>query len=552
MGELFKNIKQRHDKMDRTRQLYEPTWDDISKLFIPYRGDVTTKVSEGSRRITTVLDSTGMEAADAAANFIHGALFGEGWARVAPRVIGAAPDSEIEYAARQVSEITSRRILDELDASNFYPVAFDFLRDLMTMGTAIMRVKELEPRPQYQNTGADFGGLNFRAVYVPNAWFMEDDNGVVDTIEIEFTMTAEQAVETWGPRTPLKIRDMANGGDPMAKVHFVQTVFPRSKKRGWTQLVKTTEPWAKVTWWKDGGIAESNQEDPIVEEGGLPYNPFIVARWMQVEGESHGRGAGHKARPDMKTLNELERQKFKAIAMDLRPPLMSPDDGIMNTAVRPGTILSLKIPKTMQFGYLRSESDYGAAQALTDELRMRVNKAFLMDVLGEKDTEPRSAAETYARQQRAFARLNGPANRIQHEMLLPVMRLVIEVMRTAGALPELSDFMRQAKTRDVDISFLSPLLVAQREATIQPLIQTIEQKIAWAANSADGRFIEDINPDGISALIREARNVSVRAFLSPSQLQARREAAAQQNAMAQAAELASVGAEIASKTAKVA
>ena len=74
----------RFDYLKKRRYNFEKAWQDISDLMMPYRGDITTKRTTGSRRVKGVFDTTAMNAADSFVNFIKGAIIpsGNDWVRL--------------------------------------------------------------------------------------------------------------------------------------------------------------------------------------------------------------------------------------------------------------------------------------------------------------------------------------------------------------------------------------------------------------------------------------------------------------------------------------
>ena len=110
-------LVKRFEYLKRRRVPYERAWQDISDLMMPFRGDITTKSTAGSRRIRGVFDTTAMNAADSFVNFIKGAIIpsGNDWVR-----LRAKPPFADILEVRQVLDFVSERILGALADSNFY------------------------------------------------------------------------------------------------------------------------------------------------------------------------------------------------------------------------------------------------------------------------------------------------------------------------------------------------------------------------------------------------------------------------------------------------
>jgi hypothetical protein len=136
--------KQTHELVDRFEMLktrrvnFEDSWQDISDLMMPYRGDITTIRSQGSRRITGVFDTTAMQAADTFVNFLKGAIIPSGtdWVR-----LRAKPPFDAQVEIRMILDRVATKILSALADSNFYTEAASFIRDFAVLGNGTLHVK---------------------------------------------------------------------------------------------------------------------------------------------------------------------------------------------------------------------------------------------------------------------------------------------------------------------------------------------------------------------------------------------------------------------------
>ena len=93
-----RQLMQRFSFLENQRTNYEWTMQEITDLFMPYRGDITTRYSPGERR-KPLFDSFGAVEADRFVNFLNGTLYPSSSDWVKYRVRGAVEFSrEIDAA----------------------------------------------------------------------------------------------------------------------------------------------------------------------------------------------------------------------------------------------------------------------------------------------------------------------------------------------------------------------------------------------------------------------------------------------------------------------
>jgi len=397
---------------------------------------------------------------------------------------------------------------------------------MIVLGTGVLRMRK---------------DMVFDAVHIPECHIMENEKKQIDVVFWEFELTKRQARERYGKNLPIGIMESIMKGDLASKVKFIQAVFPRTDSIPWSKSpeIETAMPYASVVVCCEG--------NKIVKQDGFKRNPYIVGRRMKARGETWGYGVGHKVRPDMKGGNEIMRQILLGIPMSVRNPLAVPHEGVLNREVLPGAVMTLR-PGPWQPFFVTPGNDYEAAQAVRLEGHKVIRSAFLVDLLQEPDTEPRSAAESVRRQRMALQKLSGPARRIHDEALSPASRLIFNTMLDAGELPEIKEMLNGGEDLDVVIGFNSPLLTAQREAALSGLDQTISEAAALAANLQDPRWLDSIDPDGWHELKRGARSLPGKAYLKSDEVTAVRNARADKSARAEMAALAESAAKVSKAT----
>ena len=156
-------LQQRVAFLRTDRQQHEDTMQEISDLFMPFRGDINTRHSRGQRR-KPLFDSWGAMMSDRFTNFLNGSLYpsSSDWVR-----LRAAGVLEFDHTVETALDDTSMRIMEALAASNFYVSSHTDTRDWGVLGNSTLYT-------QHDNenaVGDGFGGLIFDPIPWSRMWW---------------------------------------------------------------------------------------------------------------------------------------------------------------------------------------------------------------------------------------------------------------------------------------------------------------------------------------------------------------------------------------------
>ena len=505
------------------RNNHEQTWQEINDLMQPFRGDITTKKSPGSKRIGSVFDTTAMQAADSFVNFLKSAVLPSStdWLRLKARKAG----SDIEV--RALLDRAAMKILEALGDSNFYIQATQALRDFAILGNSTLYVEENTPR--LNDDGTTFAGLLFEAVPVGNMWWLLGKDGSPIMAVKELDLPATDAYSYFAGQAGEAASKAMSGGNPMELIRYYHFVFPTAGSSPVRSAVNTDKKWASVYYCEASAS--------VIKEGGYDFLPYTISRFMVVDGEEYGRGKGHLARPDAAGINELRRQILIAAGRDLNPPLMVEHDTMVELDIAPNGIVVTRPPQKMNPQFLKSGTDYGVADLIARQDRDQILKIFLGDVLQEPDSQPRSAEESRQRQVRAIQRLAAPAEAVNHEFLQPMIDTVIQIMVRGGALPELEEVGDMLGGTTIDVEFASPFFTAAKASSALRVQAFLERSLAIYQATQDDAYMEYLDPDKIAAYNAEMSDVPAVIFRTDEEVNARRQAKADKAAQQRMMEL---------------
>lgn len=519
----------RFDYLKKRRFNFEKAWQDISDLMMPYRGDITTKRSTGSRRVKGVFDTTAMNAADSFVNFIKGAIIpsGNDWIRLHAK----QPFSDV-LEVRKVLESVADKILSELANSNFYKESSSFLRDFAVLGNGTLHVRE--GKPKFGSKGQTFGGLIFEAIPIGRMWFMMGNEGRPDFLARQITMTAVDSMRFFDGNAGADAEHHINSGNPMEECNFLHFVYENEDFLPHAIPTPDNRKYASiyVSGYGDFVTGTGSMSAPaIIKVGGFDHCPYIVARWMVVDGEEYGRGKGHLARADAMGINELRRQILIAAGKDLNPPLMVEHDTVVELDITPNGLMVTRPPVKMGPQYLKSDTNYQVADLIARQDRDQIKKAFLGDILDDPETQPRSAEESRQRQVRALSRLASSADTVNYEFLDPMIQACIDIMYRGGLLPELDMLQQMAPDAEFEIVYQSPFFTAQKSSGMNRVSAFLERRMALYQVTQSQSYIDDLNPDAISAYDAKVSDIPASILRSADEVSAIRQARAQEEAM---------------------
>ncbi len=207
----------------------------------------------------------------------------------------------------------------------------------------------------------------------------------------------------------------------------------------------------------------------------MSYNPYIIARWSVVGGETYGRGPAVQCLGDIKQLNKLIEYIFRATFRNIAPPVLAADDGVLNpnTAVlSPDSVIPVRSTNP--------QSSYGTPQVLDttgdfqlslinqDELKMRISEHFLVEQFGDTNDPSQSPEEVYVRHQRFQRRVGSKYPRLVNEFMRPLVNNVLESMNLSGELKQ-----RLGERKIVYSVPRSPSEQQRRATSIQRFMQTL-------------------------------------------------------------------------------
>ena len=521
---------------------------ELANYILPrrYKWLITPNMqNRGSPINNYILDSTGTLAAR---NLSSGMMSGVSspsrpWIKLKINRIDSTQTSPISLWLAEAERMMNL-VLHE---SNFYNSIAIVYFDLVVFGTAVMLVYE------------DFDDVIHCFNPCFGEYYVDNDGGMNPCILYrEFTMTISQVVDEFEyENCPSNIQqqyDLA-GAQLTREVIIAHAIEPNTdaRKYGVSERFKYRE-----VYWVWGQSSTTQNAGPAVREAflrkrGFHERPHIIVRWDLVSNDAYGRSPGMDALPDIKQLQQEVRRKAQAIDKHVNPPMVA-DVQLKN---QPASMLPGGV--TYVTGLASGAGKVGFAPAYTinpdirgmvedlNEVRERIKETFfnnLFQTISQFETRSNvSATEIDARRAESLVMLGPVLERIEYELLSPIVERVFAIMSRAGILPPAPPAVQG---QPINVEFVSMLATSQAAAATGGIERLLQ--IAGGLVAVDPAVMDNIDIDYALDKYSALMNNDPKIIRSPAELaqirqQRQQDQAAQQQAQQadQAQKLAAAG-----------
>lgn len=481
MTETATDFLARYTRACARRSGWEAHWRECYEFAMPQRDGALGRITPGAKRTERLFDGTAADAVDQLAASLMAELTPP-WARwfelargpdaqhpnhtqythypqqawhtqaaqAAQDEAGYGPEGQEgpDGVPPAVLDAASCVLQGHFERSNFSVEIHQCFLDLVTVGTAGLLFEEApigEP-----------SAFCFTAVPIGELVLEEDAAG---RLAVTFRRS-DLSHEQFCARFPREAgAEGADGADGEARYQVVEGVMP-ADDGGFDYLAVLQEG------------PKAAQEPEILARGHFARSPFIHFRWMKAPGEIYGRSPVMKALPDIKTANKVVELVLKNATIAVTGIWQAEDDGILNPAtikLTPGSI----IPKAVGSGGLTPLSAPGrfdTSQLILDDLRQRIRRALLGDMLGQVHGPRMTATEVLERASEMTRLLGANFGRLQAELMMPLARRALAILIRRGEIPDLP-----VDGRRVDLRIVAPIAGHRKLIKARNAMQWLEQ-----------------------------------------------------------------------------
>lgn len=450
--------------------LWYPAWRDISKYILPTRGFFFEQRPNVGYEIDhkTVVDSTAESAMGTLASGMQSGLTSPSrpWFKLS---LGDDTLDEMANVSYWLDD-TQRRMENVFSKSNIYGALNSMYEEVGGFGTACALLEE------------DPDDIIRMRVYTCGEYYLgTGPDGRVNAFYRRFWMTVAQLVEEFGINnvTP-QVRTMYENQSPDTWVR-INFLIEKNDAR-----VQEMKDWKNMAWrsvyWEDGAMV-----DKYLRMGGFNEFPILAPRWSTVTtADSYGRSPGWKMLGDVKMLQKLQINKLIALDKVTNPPVQV-DASVQGEAnMLPGgvTRFSAMLPNAGVKPAYQVNPDLQAIEETIKVTQDAIKEKsfanlFLMLIDAERG-QPITATEVTERQSEKLSILGPVLERLEGELLNPLIERTFNIMNTRGMLlpppQEIQDMemkikyisiLAQAQKMVGTTAMQQVLMYAQQLATIQ-------------------------------------------------------------------------------------
>ena len=174
----------------------------------------------------------------------------------------------------------------------------------------------------------------------------------------------------------------------------------------------------------------------------IEVSPWILLRWVRIDGENYGRGYVGEYRGDLVSLEALMQSIIEGAAASAKILFLVNPNGqtrastlakAPNGAIREGSAADISV---MQVG---KAGDFSIALQSIQRIEQRLQNAFLMVRSIQRDAERVTAAEISLMAQELENSLGGVYSILSQEFQLPYLRRRMHMLVRSGKMPKLPD-----------------------------------------------------------------------------------------------------------------
>lgn len=457
--ELLNQILRDQATMETSRKTWEQHWEEVAERCLPRASGFTSKKQDGAKRSEKAIDSTPILALERFAAAVESVVTPRTQTWHGLQNERFADDNEVQEYFEECTRILFR--IRYAPAANFANQQSENYVSIGAFGNGCVFVDELPGK-----------GTRYICYPLQEIYFEENYQGIIDMVHRKFTLTARQAVQQFGKDVLPENIQRASERTPLERYEFIHRVSPNENIRyveGEPVPGPDGMPWASLY------ISISGKK--VVRKSGYHTMPYCIARYYKSPGETYGRGPGMTALPDIKVLNEMNKETLIGAQLANRPPVLVADDGVLDAfslvpgSINPGGVNGQGNPMAVPFA---TGAQPNLGLEMMDQKRQLINDIFLVTLFQILVQNPQmTATEAMLRAQEKGQLLAPTMGRIMSEQLGPMIEREVDICARMGLFPDPPQQLIDAGA-EFDIDYKSPLIRMQRADEGSGIAQTLQ------------------------------------------------------------------------------
>jgi hypothetical protein len=257
------------------------------------------------------------------------------------------------------------------------------------------------------------------------------------------------------------------------------------------------------------------------------YRQIIVYRDRVRPGEAEGRGVGIDMLPTIQDLNRIVEYSRKNMAFKANPPMFYDAGTYFNPySIRQwaGAMIARQPNGRNPLEALQMP-EYPDVFQMTLHMQEVIQKAFMVDPLGEIQTPVKSATEISIRENRAQRTASTDISRLINELPRQIFEVSAKILNERGLLLKPKEVIPGFEPSKLKFAFQSPLYDLQNQSDLNHLITSMQIKQQYGGPSAP---LMTMNMFEVNKFIMDKLNLPAKLSASDDELKQRLAAGAQQ------------------------
>jgi hypothetical protein len=431
----------------RERSSWDAHWKDLQQFILPRRGRfLDTDQNKGNKKNTNIIDNTGTLAARTLASGMMAGITSPArpWFRLAP----PDPDMRDFAPVRQWLDIVERILREVFARSNFYNAMHTNYGELGTFGTGPIMIQE-----DYEDVIRVFQ-------FTIGSYFLGlDDRLKANTLYREIPMTVGQIAKQFGTDSMTmgtrQLYDKKQYHEWITVYHGIEPNDDRDLTRADSEMLPV-----RSVYWEKGA-----DDEQYLRKSGFEEFPIMAPRWDVLGTDVYGRSPGMDALGDVRQLQTEQKEKGKAIAKQVNPPMV----GISSLKNKPTNTLpggvTFVAPTERGAGFAPAYQvniDINHLKEDIYETQQRIRRAFYEDLfmmLTQTDRREITAREIEERHEEKLLMLGPVMERLNDELLDPAIDRTFNICLRAGIIPEPP---QELQGSDLSVEYISIMAQAQK------------------------------------------------------------------------------------------
>lgn len=516
--EAVKILVQQYERAKTDRSNFEKHWNDIATVLSP-AGAIFLEENpqQGEKTNKFVYDSTGIHANELLSSGFFSLLTSPTapWFTLTSTDLQLNQTQEVKVWLNEVSKVMAYEI--QRPQTGFTTAMHELYLEYGAYGNATLFLTEKR----------DYSSLLFQALPLTECFYIENDEGFIDTLIRSYQRSTLQLIERFGETNVSdKVKQASDRQEYDKKFTVLHFIMP-NREMSTANLKSTSLPYISV-------YIEAETKNVLLESG-FEEQPFMAARFFKMPQEVYGRGPGSSALSDINMLQEIMKTILRGAQKMVDPPMQMPDQGFISPPrVGPGNMNYYRTGSQDRIEAIQIPGRPDLGFDLVSDTRARIREMFFVDQLQLNSGPQMTATEVLQRTEEKL-RLMGPVvGRASTELLSPLISRSFGLLLRAGKLPPPPPSLAQSPAK-LKIIYTSPIVKAQEQVAANGLLRVSQLVLPFMATSPEAMDVFDV--DRIARGTGEMFNVDPTFFRDEEEVAAvreqRRAAAMQQEAAGQ-------------------